>query len=104
MMPGEDGLAACRRLRGRGETLPIIMLTARDEPVDRVIGLEMGADDYVGKPFDPRELVARIEAVLRRGQQSTAAPDANGGVITFGDWSLDRGTRQLSRSRRSRRA
>ena len=98
MMPGEDGLAACRRLRGRGETLPIIMLTARDEPVDRVIGLEMGADDYVGKPFDPRELVARIEAVLRRGQQSTAAPDANGGVITFGDWSLDRGTRQLSRS------
>lgn len=54
MMPGEDGLAACRRLRARGETLPVIMLTARDEPVDRVIGLEMGADDYVGKPFDPR--------------------------------------------------
>ena len=98
MMPGEDGLAACRRLRGRGETLPIIMLTARDEPVDRVIGLEMGADDYVGKPFDPRELVARIEAVLRRGQQSKAAPDAKGGVFTFGEWSLDRGTRQLSRN------
>ncbi|MEI7611498.1 MAG: response regulator [Betaproteobacteria bacterium] len=97
MMPGEDGLAACRRLRGRGETLPIIMLTARDEPVDRVIGLEMGADDYVGKPFDPRELVARIEAVLRRGAQPAAAPDPKGGVFCFGDWSLDRGSRQLAR-------
>lgn len=98
MMPGEDGLAACRRLRGRGETRPIIMLTARDEPVDRVIGLEMGADDYVGKPFDPRELVARIEAVLRRGVQSAAAPDPKGGVYCFGSWSLDRATRQLSRN------
>ncbi len=97
MLPGEDGLAACRRLRGRGETRPIIMLTARDEPVDRVIGLEMGADDYVGKPFDPRELVARIEAVLRRGTQPAAAPDPKGGVIHFGHWQLDRGTRQLSR-------
>lgn len=96
MLPGEDGLAACRRLRGRGEARPIIMLTARDEPVDRVIGLEMGADDYVGKPFDPRELVARIEAVLRRGTQS-AAPDPKGGVIHFGHWQLDRGTRKLSR-------
>ena len=97
MLPGEDGLAACRRLRGRGETLPIIMLTARDEAVDRIIGLEMGADDYVGKPFDPRELVARIEAVLRRGVPSAAAPDAKGGVIRFGDWNLDRATRRLSR-------
>ena len=66
MLPGEDGLAACRRLRARGEMRPVIMLTARDEPVDRVIGLQMGADDYLGKPFDPRELVARIETVLRR--------------------------------------
>ncbi|WP_263771724.1 response regulator [Propionivibrio soli] len=98
MMPGEDGLAACRRLRARGETLPVIMLTARDEPVDRVIGLEMGADDYVGKPFDPRELVARIEAVLRRGLRSAAAPDPQGGVVCFGEWSLDRGTRQLARN------
>ena len=97
MMPGEDGLAACRRLRARGELRPIIMLTARDEPVDRVIGLEMGADDYVGKPFDPRELVARIEAVLRRGTQSAAAPDPRGGQLYFGDWCLDRGIRQLSR-------
>jgi two-component system phosphate regulon response regulator OmpR len=98
MMPGEDGLAACRRLRAAGEARPIIMLTARDEPVDRVIGLEMGADDYVGKPFDPRELVARIEAVLRRGTQSSAAPDPKGGVFRFGDWCLDRATRQLSRN------
>jgi two-component system phosphate regulon response regulator OmpR len=97
MMPGEDGLAACRRLRGRGETLPVIMLTARDEPVDRVIGLEMGADDYVGKPFDPRELVARIEAVLRRGVRSPAAPDPEGGIVRFGAWTFDRGARQLSR-------
>jgi two-component system phosphate regulon response regulator OmpR len=97
MMPGEDGLAACRRLRSRGEMLPIIMLTARDEPVDRVIGLEMGADDYVGKPFDPRELVARIEAVLRRGVQPAAAPDPKGGVFLFGEWRLDRGSRQLAR-------
>lgn len=97
MMPGEDGLAACRRLRARGETRPIIMLTARDEPVDRVIGLEMGADDYVGKPFDPRELVARIEAVLRRGTQNAAAPVLQGGAYRFGEWSFDRAARQLSR-------
>ncbi|SDG61678.1 response regulator [Propionivibrio dicarboxylicus] len=97
MMPGEDGLAACRRLRGRGETVPIIMLTARDEPVDRVVGLEMGADDYVGKPFDPRELVARIEAVLRRGAQPAAAPQTQGGVYRFGDWAFDRATRRLER-------
>lgn len=95
MMPGEDGLAACRRLRGRGERIPIVMLTARDEAVDRVIGLEMGADDYLGKPFDPRELVARIEAVLRRGTQTTAAPVVNGGTFHFGLWTLDLATREL---------
>lgn len=98
MLPGEDGLAACRRLRARGETLPVIMLTARDEPVDRVIGLEMGADDYLGKPFDPRELVARIEAVLRRGTRPAAAPDPEGGLVCFGEWLFDRGARQLSRN------
>ena len=97
MMPGEDGLAACRRLRARGETLPVIMLTARDETVDRVLGLEMGADDYVGKPFDPRELVARIEAVLRRGARPPASPDPEGGLFRFGTWTFDRGARQLLR-------
>ena len=89
---------AMRRLRARGETLPVIMLTARDEPVDRVIGLEMGADDYLGKPFDPRELVARIEAVLRRGTRPAAAPDPEGGLVCFGEWLFDRGARQLSRN------
>src|SRR5205823_6344602 len=66
MLPGEDGLTVCRRLRGGGETVPIIMLTAKGEDVDRIVGLEMGADDYLPKPFNPRELVARINAVLRR--------------------------------------
>jgi two-component system phosphate regulon response regulator OmpR len=66
MMPGEDGLSVCRRLRAAGDTTPILMLTARGEPVDRIIGLEMGADDYLGKPFLPRELVARLSAILRR--------------------------------------
>ena len=95
MLPGEDGLAACRRLRARGEMRPVIMLTARDEPVDRVIGLQMGADDYLGKPFDPRELVARIETVLRRASPPLSAPLANGGLYRFGVWTLDRATRQL---------
>jgi two-component system phosphate regulon response regulator OmpR len=85
-------------LRARGETRPIIMLTARDEPVDRIIGLEMGADDYVGKPFDPRELAARIDAVLRRGTPNAVAPVLQGGVYRFGDWEFDRATRQLSRA------
>lgn len=66
MMPGEDGLAICRRLRAEGDNTPVIILTARGDPVDRVLGLEMGADDYLGKPFLPRELVARIAAILRR--------------------------------------
>jgi two-component system, OmpR family, phosphate regulon response regulator OmpR len=97
MMPGENGLMACRRLRERNESIPIIMLTARDDPVDRVVGLEMGADDYVGKPFDPRELIARISAVLRRKTLPSAAPVAHGGLFRFGEWSLNRATRQLSR-------
>ncbi|AXK38874.1 response regulator [Crenobacter cavernae] len=66
MMPGEDGLAVVRRLRAQGEPVPVIMLTARGEDIDRILGLEMGADDYLAKPFNPRELTARIQAVLRR--------------------------------------
>ena len=68
MLPGEDGLSICRRLRGAGDQTPIIMLTAKGEDVDRIVGLEMGADDYLPKPFNPRELVARVNAVLRRRQ------------------------------------
>lgn len=66
MMPGEDGLSICRRLRSANDRTPIIMLTAKGEDVDRIVGLEVGADDYLGKPFNPRELLARIHAVLRR--------------------------------------
>src|SRR5919205_685760 len=66
MLPGEDGLSICRRLRGGNEDMPIIMLTAKGDDVDRIVGLEVGADDYLAKPFNPRELVARIQAVLRR--------------------------------------
>ncbi len=66
MMPGEDGLSMCKRLRLAGETIPILMLTARGETIDRIIGLEMGADDYLAKPFEPRELLARIGSMLRR--------------------------------------
>ncbi|MEO1730188.1 MAG: response regulator [Pseudomonadota bacterium] len=66
MMPGEDGLSACRRLRADGEDIPIIILTAKGDPIDRIIGIEMGADDYLAKPFEPRELVARIGSILKR--------------------------------------
>src|ERR1700682_1816583 len=98
MLPGEDGLAVCRRLRATGETVPVIMLTAKGEDVDRIVGLEMGADDYLPKPFNPRELVARIHAVLPR-QTERLAPGAPGadGQIVFGPYRLDLGTRELMR-------
>jgi DNA-binding response OmpR family regulator len=85
MLPGIDGLEVCRRLRQDGD-LPIIMLTARDEEVDRVLGLELGADDYVVKPFSVRELMARIKAVLRRAQGSSAPTDQ---ALTLGSLHLD---------------
>jgi two-component system, OmpR family, response regulator len=75
MLPGEDGLSICRRLRSRS-AIPILMLTAKTDEVDRIVGLELGADDYLGKPFNPRELLARIRAILRRSARSTAEPDA----------------------------
>ena len=71
MLPGEDGLSICRRLRARGAT-PILMLTAKNDDIDRIVGLELGADDYLGKPFNPRELLARIRAILRRSEASAA--------------------------------
>ncbi len=100
MLPGEDGLSICRRLRGGGETLPVIMLTAKGDDVDRIVGLELGADDYLPKPFNPRELVARIQAVLRR-QPPPAPPGAPGQaaqLIEFGEFRLNLGTRTLTRN------
>lgn len=95
MMPNRDGLAACRDLRSKGEDVPVILLTAKDEAVDRIMGLESGADDYVGKPFDPRELLARIEAVLRRkAGPSALKPNA---PYQFGPFAFDPVRRQLSR-------
>jgi two-component system alkaline phosphatase synthesis response regulator PhoP len=76
MLPEIDGLEVCRRLRAAGSSLPILMLTARDEDVDKILGLELGADDYLTKPFNPRELVARIKAILRRGEQRSGAARA----------------------------
>ncbi|HVE50796.1 MAG TPA: two-component system response regulator OmpR [Casimicrobiaceae bacterium] len=98
MLPGEDGLTVCRRLRGAGENVPIIMLTARAEDVDRIVGLEMGADDYLPKPFNPRELVARIHAVLRRHNEHLAPGAPVGeGRVGFGPFVLDLAARTLSR-------
>src|ERR1700742_3592359 len=95
MMPGEDGLSLCRSIRETSQ-IPVILLTARGEEVDRIIGLEMGADDYIPKPFSPRELIARISAVLRRTQAlppRQQPPSAE--RVRFGDWTLDTGQREL---------
>lgn len=96
-MPGEDGLSICQRLRAEGDRTPIIMLTARNETVDRIIGLEFGADDYLVKPFDPRELVARILAMLRRMPDVMLnAHEAKPLQLQFGPFLLDGQTRRLS--------
>jgi two-component system phosphate regulon response regulator OmpR len=100
MLPGEDGLSICRRLRATSDQLPIVMLTAKGDDVDRIVGLELGADDYLAKPFNPRELVARIQAVLRRRPPPPppGAPAAAAQVIEFGGFRLNLGTRSLSRN------
>lgn len=100
MLPGEDGLSICRRLRAANDRTPIIMLTAKGEDVDRIVGLEVGADDYLGKPFNPRELLARIHAVLRRrpAQEAPGAPSGDNEVVTFGPFTFDLGTRALQRN------
>ncbi|MBU6501506.1 MAG: two-component system response regulator OmpR [Burkholderiaceae bacterium] len=100
MMPGEDGLSICRRLRAANDRTPIIMLTAKGEDVDRIVGLEVGADDYLGKPFNPRELLARISAVLRRRPPSEApgAPSAENETVVFGPFVFDLGARTLHRN------
>jgi two-component system OmpR family response regulator len=100
MMPGEDGLALCRELHtSRATPLPILMLTAKNEEADRILGLEMGADDYLTKPFASRELLARIRAVLRRARmvpENMQAPSTDGGhLLCFGPWRLDTRARHL---------
>jgi two-component system OmpR family response regulator len=96
MLPGEDGLSICRRLRARGD-VAVLMVTAKGEDVDRIVGLEIGADDYLAKPFNPRELVARVRAVLRRTREANrvalAAPAER---YRFDGWVLDAGTRGLT--------
>lgn len=100
MLPGEDGLQICRRLRGQGNNIPILMLTAKGDEVDRIVGLEIGADDYLPKPFNPRELVARISAVLRRHNPAPAgAPDEEHISVQIGDFELELGTRVLRRGK-----
>jgi DNA-binding response OmpR family regulator len=97
MLPGTDGLELCRWIRSRSR-VPLIMLTARGEEADRIVGLELGADDYVTKPFSPRELAARVRAVLRRSDAATADP--GGERISFGDVTLDESTREATKGGR----
>ena len=98
MLPGEDGLAICSRLRALGETIPIIMLTARGDPVDRIVGREAGADDYLAKPFDPRELLACIHAQLRRQRMlGRHQPGGNAPPVKFGPYLFDPARRRLLR-------
>jgi DNA-binding response OmpR family regulator len=98
MLPGADGLALCRWIRSRSD-LPVIMLTARGEEADRIVGLELGADDYVTKPFSPRELAARVRTVLRRSRLPVSAEAA----LSFGDLEIDAGTREVTRAGRKLR-
>ena len=95
MLPDANGLDLCRWLRKAHPALPLLMLTAQGDPISRVLGLELGADDYIAKPFEPRELVARINAVLRRASAPGAAPRA-AGTPRFAGWALDETMRQLS--------
>jgi two-component system phosphate regulon response regulator OmpR len=96
MLPGEDGLSLTRRIKAQ-RNLPVIMLSARGEDIDRIVGLEVGADDYLAKPFNPRELLARIRAVLRRGGGETGAAQAKDENVHFGPFSLDLAAQRLSR-------
>jgi two-component system, OmpR family, phosphate regulon response regulator OmpR len=100
MMPEEDGLSICRRLRAAKNDTPIIMLTAKGDDVDRIVGLEVGADDYLAKPFNPRELLARVNAVLRRRPHAEVpgAPSTTQEVVEFGEFVFDMGARTLRRN------
>lgn len=92
MLPGLDGFEVCRQVRARGDAVAILMLTARDEDVDKIIGLELGADDYLTKPFNPRELVARVKAILRRGQARTESERP----VRVADLSIDPARREVT--------
>lgn len=99
MLPDEDGLSACSRLRKAGSQIPIIMLTARGDESSRIEGLELGADDYLAKPFNPRELLARIRAVLRRQEVDVpGAPSASEQDVSFGEYRLSLSTRELHKN------
>lgn len=101
MLPGEDGMSICRRLRANGKRTPIIMLTAKGDEADRIAGLDVGADDYLPKPFNPRELVARINAVLRRQSPASTlpgAPDDSKAPVRFGPFEINLATRTLTRN------
>ncbi|GAA5192976.1 two-component system response regulator OmpR [Ferrimonas gelatinilytica] len=102
MLPGEDGLSICRRLREKENPIPIVMLTAKGDEVDRIIGLEMGADDYLPKPFNPRELLARIRAVLRRRPSEVpGAPSQSEEIVEFGEHKLNLATREMTKGEES---
>jgi two-component system OmpR family response regulator len=94
MLPGEDGLSICRRLRA-SSSVPIIMVTARGEEIDRILGLEMGADDYICKPFSSRELIARIRALIRRTESGTSCGMSRSKRLAFAGWQLDASCREL---------
>ncbi|MEE2002229.1 two-component system response regulator OmpR [Alkalimonas sp. MEB108] len=99
MLPGEDGLSICRKLRQQENQIPIIMLTAKGDEVDRIIGLEMGADDYLPKPFNPRELLARIRAVLRRkSKELPGAPSQEETIVAFGPFRFNLATREMRKN------
>lgn len=99
MLPKLDGFEVCRRLRARQDSIAILMLTARDEDIDKILGLELGADDYLTKPFNPRELVARVKAILRRGERSVKTDGTS--PIWLGDLTIDEARREVRISSRT---
>ncbi len=99
MMPGEDGLSILRRIRSTNDDTPILMLTAKGEDIDRILGLELGADDYLAKPYNPRELLARLHAIMRRREpvEAPGSPSKGDEIVKFGQFTLDLGTRKLKK-------
>jgi DNA-binding response OmpR family regulator len=97
MLPDMDGLEVCRRIKASGTAIAVLMLTAKGDPMDRIVGLEIGADDYLPKPFEPRELLARIRAVLRRGAEAAASSSSNAvqKIMQFGSLEIDRDARTV---------